>query len=68
VLKHIDLYGLWFAVLMIIGVGVASGLRGGKAVIAVLLTLAVVLVLMVLPGVIASQFGGLSGGIPFFGF
>jgi hypothetical protein len=68
VLKHIDLYGLWFAVLMIIGVGVASGLRGGKAVMAVLLTLAVVLVLMVLPGVIASQFGGLSGGIPFFGF
>ena len=68
VLKQIDIYGLWFAVLLVIGVQAASGLRGNKALTAVLITLAVGLVLMVLPGVIAGQLGGLSGGIPFLGF
>ncbi len=67
-LKHIDLYGLWFAVLMVIGVRAASGLRSSKALTAVLITLAVVLLLMVLPGVLAAQFGGLGGAIPFLGF
>jgi hypothetical protein len=68
VLKHIDLYGLWYALLLMIGVQGAAGLRGGKAVTAVLLTLAVVLLLLVLPGVIAAQFGDLSNLTPFIGF
>jgi hypothetical protein len=67
-LKQIDVYGLWFAALLVIGVQVASGLRGGKAFVAVLLTLLVVLVLMVLPAVIAAQLGGLGSITPFLGF
>lgn len=66
VLKHIDIYGLWFAVLLVIGVQTASGLRGGKALTAVVLTLLVVVVLRVLPAVVAAQFGGLNPTTPFF--
>ena len=68
VLKQIDLYGLWFALLLMIGLQAANALRAGKAVTAVALTLLVVLVLVVLPGVIAAQFGGLNIVTPFFGF
>lgn len=67
-LKQVDLYGLWFALLLVIGLQAASGLRGGKAVSAVVLAVIVVLVLMVVPGVIAAQFGGLNIVTPFFGF
>jgi hypothetical protein len=68
VLKQIDLYGLWYALLLIIGVRIASGLRGGKAITAVVLTLAVLLLLMVLPAVIAAQLGSLDTLTPFLGF
>lgn len=66
VLKHIDLYALWFALLLVMGVARASGLRGGKALTAVALTLVVVLLLRVLPAVVAAQFGGLNVTTPFF--
>ena len=67
-LKQIDLYGIWFALLLVIGLQAANALRGGKAVTAVVLTLLVVMLLAVLPGVIAAQFGGLNIVTPFFGF
>ena len=67
-LKHIDLYSVWYALLLMIGVRTAAGLRAGKAVMAVVLTLAVILLLLILPGVIVSQFGDLSNLTPFLGF
>lgn len=68
VLQRVDLYTLWYALLLIIGVQAASGLRGGKAVTAVVLTLAVLLLLAVLPAVIVAQLGSLGTLTPFLGF
>jgi hypothetical protein len=67
-LKHIDLYSVWYGLLLIIGVRAAGGLRPGKALAAVLITLGVVLLLLVLPGVIAGQLGDFSNFTPFLGF
>jgi hypothetical protein len=54
--------------LLILGVRAASGLRGGKALTAVLLTLGVILLLLLLPSIILAQFGDLSNLTPFLGF
>jgi hypothetical protein len=68
VLQRVDLYSLWYALLLIIGVQTASGLRGGKATTGVVLTLAVLLLLAVLPAVIVAQLGSLGTLTPFLGF
>ena len=66
-LQHIDLYVLWYALLLILGVRAVSGLRGGKAITAVLLTLGVILLLLLLPSIILAQFDQLSSMAPFLG-
>jgi hypothetical protein len=64
-LKQVDLYGLWFIVLLIIGVRAAGGLPRGKVILVVLLVLLVGVVVSALPGLIAAQFSGLQIVRPF---
>lgn len=70
VLALIDLYALWYLLLMFIGVRAAGGMSRGRALAAVLITALLVLVLAVVPGAALRQFGGGLGGLntyrPFF--
>jgi hypothetical protein len=66
VLARVTLYGLWYVILLVIGVRVAGGLTGGKALAGVLIALLVTLLLGILPGVILRQLTGLDVVRPFF--
>jgi len=65
-LARVTLYGLWYFLLLIIGVRVTTSLSVGKALTGVLIALAVTLLLGILPGVIIRQVGGLEVTRPFF--
>lgn len=67
-LPIIDLYLLWMAALLLVGVRLQSGIGLGKVWGSVLVTLVVVLALQALPGFISGQLGSLSTGGRFFGF
>jgi hypothetical protein len=65
-LRQVDAYGLWYAVLLIVGVRAAGGLPARKAVLGVVITLAVALLLQVIPGLIVRQMSSLNIVRPFF--
>lgn len=66
VLSHADLFYLWSAVLLVIGLGTSDGLSRGKAILAV----AIVLLLMLLSqagiGTLLSGIGGIASQNPIF--
>ncbi|MCC6189833.1 MAG: YIP1 family protein [Anaerolineales bacterium] len=66
VLARVDLYTLWYIVLLYLGVRASGGLSAGKALAGILIALLVMLILGLLPAVIASAFGGLNIVRPFF--
>ncbi len=65
-LGFVDLYLVWQALLLVIGVRAGDKLPLGKALGGVLLTLAVVVVLEALPGLGLAKLGSLSTVQPFF--
>ncbi|MEP7358392.1 MAG: YIP1 family protein [Anaerolineales bacterium] len=65
-LARVDIYGLWYLALLIIGARAMGGLKLGSAVTAVVIAAVIALLLGILPGVVASQFSGLTVVRPFF--
>jgi hypothetical protein len=65
-LARVDIYGLWYLLLLIIGARAMGGLKLGPAVGAVLIAVVIALLLGILPGAAASQFSGLTVVRPFF--
>jgi hypothetical protein len=66
VLGQIDLYWVWFIILLFIGARIVSQLAGIKSLFAVLLVTLLVMVLRALPAAILAQFGDLTVIRPFF--
>jgi len=67
-LARVTLYGLWYVLLLVIGVRATGGLTAGKAWAGVLISLVVLLLLGILPGVILRQVSGLAVTRPFLFF
>jgi hypothetical protein len=65
-LARIDIYSLWYLVLLIIGARPLGGLKLSSAVGAVLISAAIALLLGVLPGAAARALGALNVVRPFF--
>jgi hypothetical protein len=65
-LALIDIYLIWFTVLMIIGVRSHTGLPPGKATAGVLIVVLIVMLIQALFGYLFSQLAGLSVIRPFF--
>lgn len=65
VLSYIDIYLIWQAILLYIGVRLSSQLPRVKSWMVVLATLIIVLVLRALPSALLAQFGGLTVIRPF---
>jgi len=65
-LARVDIYGLWYLALLIIGARTIGGLKLGPAIGAVAIAAAIALLLGILPGAAASQFSGLTVVRPFF--
>ena len=65
-LARVDIYGLWYLVLLIIGARAMGGLKLGPAMGAVLIAAIIALLLGILPGAAASQLSGLTVVRPFF--
>jgi hypothetical protein len=61
-LSQMDVYWVWFVVLIVIGMLLISGLKRGKTITAVLVTVLIMLVLQAIPSLISSTLSGLSGG------
>jgi hypothetical protein len=66
ILSRIDLYTLWYVILLFLGVRASVGLSAGKSLAGLLLALLVMLLLGVLPTVLVSLVSGLSIMQPFF--
>jgi hypothetical protein len=66
VLARVDVYGLWYLLLLIIGARMMGGLKLGPAIGAVVIAAAIALLLGILPGAAASQLSGLTVVRPFF--
>jgi len=66
VLPLIDLYLIWQIVLMVVGLRPLSRIPAGRIWIAVLISAAIVLAVMALPGFLLSQVGGLNIVRPFY--
>ena len=64
-LSRVTLYWLWEIVLLMIGVKLFANINTRKAIIAVVVTAAIVLGLRILPDVIGAQLGGLTVSQPF---
>lgn len=67
-LELVDLYGIWFIVLILIGSPIISGLKPGKAIFTTLIACLIFFVLALIPGIIRLQLGGLGAIRPFFFF
>lgn len=65
-LSFIDLYLIWQIVLLVIGARQISGLKSGKALLAVLIAVIVFLALKALPGFLGAQLSTLTSGGMFF--
>lgn len=65
-LEAFDVYLLWHAALLLIGLGVAASLSRRRRWIAVLLTLVIVLLLSSVPALVAAQLGDVTFTRPFF--
>jgi hypothetical protein len=67
VLANLDFYWLLFAIFLIIGAVLVSGLKKKSAIVTTLITLLLMLLLQGIPGLISSLLGGLSiGGAGFY--
>jgi hypothetical protein len=66
VLGRIDLYTLWYVVLLYLGVRASGGLGARQALAGVLLAVLIMLVLGVLPAVLVASLSGLTIVRPFF--
>ena len=64
--SRIDIYTLWYVLLLYLGVRASVGLSAGKSFAGLLIALLVMLVLGVLPPVVISQLSSLSVMQPFF--
>ncbi|MEN4013860.1 MAG: YIP1 family protein [Bellilinea sp.] len=65
-LAHIDLYTLWMVVLLLVGVVPLTGLGKGKAWLAVIVSVLLLLALQSLPAFIGAQLSGLNPARMFF--
>jgi Yip1-like protein len=65
-LARVDIYGLWYLVLLIIGARAMGGLRLQSVVAAVVIAVIISLLLGILPGVAIGQLSGLNVVRPFF--
>lgn len=65
-LAHVDLYTLWMIVLLLVGVVPLTGLGKGKAWLAVIVSVLVLLAIQALPAFIAAQLSGLNPTRMFF--
>jgi len=65
-LTQVDLYWIWMVVLLLGGVLPLTGLKKGKAWLAVFLSVGIVLALHGLPGLIAASLGGLTAAQPLY--
>lgn len=63
---RIDIYTLWYVILLYLGIRASVGLSAGKSLAGLLIALLVMLVLGVAPTVVISQLSGLSVMQPFF--
>lgn len=68
VLEMIDLYGIWFILLLVLGSSMISGLKPGKAIVTTLIACLFFIILALIPGIIRLQLGGLSTVRPFIFF
>jgi hypothetical protein len=64
----VDIYSLWFFGLILYGSPTISGLKSGKAVVMALIACVVFLILVMVPGFIRIQLGGLGAVRPFLFF
>jgi len=64
----VDLYGIWFITLLIVGSPIISGLKPDKAISTALIACLLFIVLALIPGIIRLQLGGLSTARPFIFF
>ncbi len=68
VMGLVDIYALWFFGLVLYGSPVISGLKPGKAVVMSLVAFLIFLILVMVPGIIQIQIGGLGAIRPFLFF
>lgn len=68
VLGMIDLYNIWFIVLLLLGAPIVSGLKSEKAISTTLIAILIFIVLALIPGIIRLQLGGLGTVRPFIFF
>jgi hypothetical protein len=66
VLARVDVYNLWYVILLYLGVRASGGLSGRQALAGVLIALLVMLILGILPAVLLSTLSGLNIVRPFF--
>jgi hypothetical protein len=67
ILGQIDIYLIWQVILLLIGIKISSKLAPGKALVATMASVLLIMAISALPAFVGSQLGGLSGGgyIPF---
>jgi hypothetical protein len=65
-LSHIDLFMIWYIVLLILGFAIADGLTRGKAIVGVMVVILLVMAAQAGLGALTSGFGGQSVQRPFF--
>lgn len=68
VLGMVDLYAIWFIVLLFLGSTIMSGLKPGKAISTTLIACLIFFVLALVPGIIRLQLSGLGTVRPYFFF
>lgn len=66
ILSRLDLFVLWYIVLLAIGFAIADGLTRGKSILAVALIILIVILAQAGLGTLASSFGGQAVQRPFF--
>lgn len=68
VLELVDLYGIWFVILLLVGSPIISDLKTSKAISTALIALLIFIVLALIPGIVRTQLGGLGAVRPFIYF
>jgi hypothetical protein len=66
ILGRIDIYSLWYVILLYLGVRASGGLSGRQALAGVLIALLIMLILGILPAVLVASLSGLNIVRPFF--
>ena len=67
-LAVIDIYWIWHFILLLVAARPLSGLPRGRAWLAVLISIVILLALQALPGFIGSKLSGLGGTTPYYFF